>query len=146
MGLDSIPLFALLKSRLGYLGERQKVIATNIANSDTPGYAPHDLKPFDTEFAKAVGGSTVTMAQSAGSAGGTGLAVTQAGHMSPRRQAAKFKPVGQDDNEITLDGNGVVLEEQSIKLAEARMDYDAAIGFYQKSLGLLRMAARAPGK
>ena len=26
------------------------------------------------------------------------------------------------------------------------MDYDAAIGFYQKSLGLLRMAARAPGK
>ena len=37
MNLDGIPLFALLKGRLGYLGERQKVIATNIANSDTPG-------------------------------------------------------------------------------------------------------------
>ena len=51
-----------------------------------------------------------------------------------------------DAGEITLDGNGVVLEEQSMKLIEARMDYEAAIGFYQKSLGLLRMAARAPGK
>jgi flagellar basal-body rod protein FlgB len=26
------------------------------------------------------------------------------------------------------------------------MNYDAAIGFYQKSMSLLRMAARAPGR
>jgi flagellar basal-body rod protein FlgB len=149
MDLDGIPLFALLKSRLSYLGERQKVIAANIANSDTPGYAPHDLKPFASDLAKAVGGGpgvTLAMARSEGTSAGTGLAVTSSAHMAPRRQTGKFKPVGKDDNEITLDGNGVVLEEQSMKLTEARMDYDAAIGFYQKSLGLLRMAAKAPGK
>jgi flagellar basal-body rod protein FlgB len=33
-----------------------------------------------------------------------------------------------------------------LKMSEARMSYDAAIGFYQKSLGLLRMASRAPGR
>jgi len=32
-----------------------------------------------------------------------------------------------------------------IKMTEARMNYDAAISFYQKSMSLLRMAARKPG-
>ncbi len=50
------------------------------------------------------------------------------------------------DSETTLDGNKVVLEDQMAKMTEARMDYEAAIGFYQKSLDMLRMAARAPGK
>ncbi|MGZ8363684.1 MAG: flagellar basal body rod protein FlgB, partial [Caulobacteraceae bacterium] len=33
-----------------------------------------------------------------------------------------------------------------LKMAEARLQYDAAIGFYQKSLTLLRMASKAPGR
>jgi flagellar basal-body rod protein FlgB len=33
-----------------------------------------------------------------------------------------------------------------MKMTDARMNYDAAISFYQKSLSLLQMAARAPGK
>ena len=33
-----------------------------------------------------------------------------------------------------------------LKMTEARIEYDAAIGFYQKSLGMLRLAARAPGR
>jgi hypothetical protein len=32
MGPDDIPLFAMLKSRMGYLSQRQKVIAQNVAN------------------------------------------------------------------------------------------------------------------
>ena len=32
-----------------------------------------------------------------------------------------------------------------VKLTQARMDYDAAIGFYQQSLSMLKMAVRKPG-
>jgi len=39
----------------------------------------------------------------------------------------------------------VVLEDEMVKLTDARMDYDAAIGFYQSSLTLLRTAIRKPG-
>ena len=49
------------------------------------------------------------------------------------------------DSETTPDGNSVVVEEQMLKMAESRMAYDAAIGFYQKSLNMLRLAARKPG-
>jgi flagellar basal-body rod protein FlgB len=33
-----------------------------------------------------------------------------------------------------------------IKMSDARMSYDAAIGYYQKSMNLLRMAGRPPGR
>jgi flagellar basal-body rod protein FlgB len=138
MNLDAIPLFSMLKGRLSYLGDRQKVLAENIANASTPGFEPSDLKPF--AFHAAAQSHAVRMPAGA-------LAQTQAGHMPlPKRQARQMNSAERSDSEVTLDGNGVVLEEQMIKMTEARVDYDAAIGFYQKSLGLLRMAAKAPGK
>jgi flagellar basal-body rod protein FlgB len=76
--------------------------------------------------------------------------VTHPGHIPlPHSQAGApsgFQTVTERDSETRLDGNAVVLEEQMMKLSDARMNYDAAIGFYQKSLGLLRTAARAPGR
>ena len=48
------------------------------------------------------------------------------------------------DSETTLDGNAVSLEDQMLKMTDARMNYDAAISFYQKSMTMLRMAARKP--
>jgi flagellar basal-body rod protein FlgB len=38
----------------------------------------------------------------------------------------------------------VVVEEQMLKMAESRMAYDAAIGFYQKSMQMIRLAAKKP--
>ena len=46
MNLDQIPLFSMLRGRLGYLSEQQKVLAQNVANADTARYVPTDLKPF----------------------------------------------------------------------------------------------------
>jgi flagellar basal-body rod protein FlgB len=57
-----------------------------------------------------------------------------------------FKTTKADISETTLDGNSVSLEEEMLKMAEARMSYDAAIGFYQKSLNILRLAAKPPGR
>ena len=138
MALDNIPLFATLKSRLGYLTQRERLVAENVANSETPGYAPKDLKPFTLPDDKSAGGKLATATTSVrhiSSSGGAGGA-----------SAARFAAVIAPDGETTLDGNQVVLEEQMMKMQEARMNYDAAIGFYQKSMNLLRMAARAPGR
>jgi len=44
MDLNKIPVFAAITKRMHWLNQRQKVLADNIANSDTPGYAPKDLK------------------------------------------------------------------------------------------------------
>ncbi len=142
--LDDIPLFAMLKGRLGYMNARQRVIAENVANADTAGFTPRDIKPASFEQA-------MRAAAAGGSAGPTALARTQSSHMArpgqgPGGTSAAFKAEKTPDSETRLDGNSVVLEEQMLKMAESRMAYDAAIGFYQKSLNLLRMAARPPGR
>jgi len=128
----------MLRGRLGYLNERQKIISENVANADTPNYRPHDLKPFSFE------------AQVKAAASSAGVqAMTQPGHMqapNARRSLSGSKPIRAADSETTMDGNGVVLEDEMIKMTDARMNYDAAIGFYQKSLGMLRTAIRAPGR
>lgn len=143
MDLSQIPLFQMLRGRLGYLSERQKVIAENVANADTPGYAPHELKPFSFQAQmQAQVGVGAPMAAGA-------MAVTQPGHMlAPHARSASAQTVKATvakDSETTLDGNSVVLEEEMLKMGQARQDYDAAISFYQKSLNLIRLAARAPG-
>ena len=148
MTLDQIPLFSMLKDRMGYLSQRQTVISENVANSDTPGYTPRDLQPFKI--------STPT---SGSGASGGGLAMapiqTTGAHVASMvgstasnggSTAQTWKPQEAPDSETRLDGNKVVLEEQMMKLNEARTSYDAAVSFYQKSMGLIELALRAPGK
>jgi len=138
MDLGDIPLFAMLRSRLGYLSQRQQVIAQNVANADTPGFAAQDLRPFT--FSAKSGAQAMSAA--------SGVTATQPGHMlaAGGRRPTPYKPVKAESFETTLDGNAVSLEEEMMKMTDARMSYDAAISFYQKSLDMIRLASRAPGK
>ena len=133
MGVADIPLLGQIKGRLGWLDERQRVIAENGANADTPGFVGRDLKQ-PTDFAAA-------MARG----GGLQMVRTNAAHIAPAGTPVRFDATKAPDSETTLDGNSVVVEEQMLKMAESRMAYDAAIGFYQKSMSMIRMAAKKPG-
>jgi flagellar basal-body rod protein FlgB len=138
MDIGEIPIFAMLRARMGYLTDRQRVIAQNVANADTPGFKPQDLKPFDFQV----------QTQAAGQASPSNMTMTNPAHMLPphaRKGLSSQRPVKSVDSETTLDGNSVVLEEEMMKLTQARMDYDAAVGFYQKSLDMLKLATRRPG-
>ena len=139
MDLDQIPILALIKGKLGYDTARQRVIAQNVANADTPGYAPSDLSAYT--FDKAMKGADLQLAP-------VSAARTDPAHITPPKSApapSVWKPHEQPDGEARLDGNQVVLEEQMMKMTEARMDYDAAVSLYQQSLGLLKLATRRPG-
>ena len=98
MNLAEIPLFAMLRGRLGYLGERQKVISQNVANSDTAGYMGNDLRPFSFQAKMQAQGPQA-------------MAATHAGHMQPKGASrAPYKQVKTPGSETTLNGNSVVLE------------------------------------
>lgn len=133
MAITDLPLFSQIKGRLTWLDQRQRVIAENVANADTPGYAARDLSQ-PADFAAALRAGRVQMAR------------TSAMHIAPAGHAARFEVNRSPDSETTLDGNSVVVEEQMLKMAESRMAYDAAIGLYQKSMQMLRLAAKPPGR
>ena len=135
----NITVFSLMKARLQMLGERQKVIAENVANVSTPGFVPNDIDQ---------AGFAATLQRMSSKGGGTSrtqLLATEAGHMTPKGGASLgIHSKASPDSESTLDGNAVVVEEQMMKIAETRMDFETMVGLYQKSLGLLRLATRSP--
>jgi len=139
MTLDDIPLFSALKGRLSYLNQREAVISQNVANSDTPGYRPHDLAPFTIPQAGLGGQLQMTQTNAADLAGQGGA---KGGPNGSRTWSQQVSP----DSETRLDGNQVVLEEEMMKLTDARMNYTTVIGLYEKSLSLIQLAIKAPGK
>src|SRR5271170_4696396 len=104
MDLNGIPLFSLLQNKLGYLGERERIIAQNVANSSTPGFTPRDLKPFSDQPGLKAGPSAKPIAA-------IGATTTDAAHLAPPPSEAAsahvndFVSVAAPDSETTLDGN-----------------------------------------
>ena len=134
---SDLSAFNLLTSRLDMLGQRQKSVAENVANANTPGYVPEDVDM--TTFER-----SVSRYQNP-SVGRVGLATTSSQHLKGSPPASpNVQTVAQPDSEVTMDGNAVVVEEQMLKLNQIRTDFDAAIGLYQKGLSMIHMAARKP--
>ena len=141
MDPTQIPVFQVLKQRMAFLNARAGVLAENVANVSTPGFIPRDL---DTKgFEAALQGQLASTA--APLPGALRIAQAQAG-LGGAGAAMQFTPRERAGAETTMDGNGVIVEEEMMKVSQTRMDYEAAAGLYQKALSLLRMAARAPGR
>ncbi len=135
---QGISLLTALRSRMGWLSDRQKVVSQNVANSDTPGFKPKDLAPQDFE-AMVNGQSSAPLIPTIRLMDGTPLTM-------PDDTAHGSKQVSKPDSETTMDGNSVVLEEEMLKMSESRQNFEAAVGFYEKAQDMVRMAAKAPGK
>ena len=135
MDITQIPLFSALGKRMGWLTARQSVVSQNIANADTPGFKPSDLKP--QSFRELVG-SNGGVAHSRGAR----LQMTSAKHMPGRTDGTEPFEVEKDRQvyEISPTGNGVVLEEQLMKLTETQIDYQLSTSLYKKHLGMIRAA------
>lgn len=128
MDLQGIGLFRMISQQLRWLGQRQDVLAQNVANADTPGYQAHDIAPI--AFGDALKQATAMSP-----------AVTQAGHLSGKiadGAAAKVKALVPW--EVSPDGNGVVLEQQMTALAETQANYQMATELYRKQVAMLKLA------
>lgn len=107
--------------------ERQRLIASNIANADTPGYQAREM-----DFAKALRQATGTAA--AGTAP-LALATTHAGH-----NAARVKPGEETDllyarhSQDAIDRNTVDMERERASSVDNTIKYEASLRFINGSL------------
>src|SRR5689334_13545632 len=123
------PLFAMLSQRLGWLTERQKVLAENIANVDTPNFKPHDLKKLS--FDEMVRGASSLMSMSR----------TSSKHLDSgalRGTDAAGRPVKEKPFETTLSGNSVTLDVELMKVSESAQDHALATNLYKQQINLFR--------
>jgi flagellar basal-body rod protein FlgB len=126
MDLSRLNLFSKFVQRMNWLGERQKVLAQNVANADTPGYVARDIRPFEFRVSGATGRGRIGLAQSnSAHAGGSESGMAQGG------LTAKQK-------ETTLSGNSVTLDHELMKSADTAMDYQLVTNLYRKQIGMFR--------
>ena len=130
MDLNNITLFGLMKGKLKWLTQRQEVLAQNVANSDTPGYRPRDLKAFDFKEMVQTPQNKINMA------------VADPQHLQGRRQRLGVAKEIEDSRnyETSPDGNSVVLEEQMAKIGETQIDHKMITELYRKQVSMIKTA------
>ena len=128
MAVTELPLFSMLKTRMRWLETRQRLLAENVANAETPGYRGRDLKPQD--FSRQLQAATSVQMISTNNGHLAGASQTDPNFAADRAKAF----------EVTPRGNSVSLEEEMMKIAQNQIDHQTAATLYSRSLGLLKMA------
>ena len=130
MAINDLPILSALRTKMAWHQERQRVLAENVANADTPEFRPRDLKPLD--FGRDGRGPGQMRGQIA-------LASTDPAHIAASGGGA-FATERPNKYDVRPAGNAVNLEDEMMKVAGNQMDYQAAISLYSRSMGLFRTA------
>lgn len=126
-------MFANLTSSLDFQSkalvlraERQRVIASNIANADTPGYAGRDIN-----FKEAMGAATGATSQS------VQLGPAAGGTANPRHIALQPSTTSLDatalryttQSQPAMDGNSVDMDRERANFVDNSVRYEATLRF-----------------
>lgn len=112
--------FQYHQQALGLRQQRHKVLASNIANADTPGYKARDMD-FASELKKAVG---------SGGASGQGLSLARTSERHIAGQGAASAQSGllyRVPEQASLDGNTVDMDRERTAFADNSVRYQAGL-------------------
>ena len=128
MAIADLGVFSMLRTRMQWHQERQRVLAENVANSDTPNFKPRDLVEPKFDASGASAGGALAMMRTSGS------------HMGPSGAPETFDQNRNAGFETRPAGNAVNLEDEMLKVSSNQMDYAAVTSLYSHNLHLLKTA------
>jgi len=108
--------------------ERQRIIASNIANADTPGYVGRDIN-FQSAMEAAVGGSNL---QAKASLASQGNGATNSRHIPLQASTASLGTSRLDytvQTQPAMDGNSVDLDRERASFVDNSVRYEATLRF-----------------
>jgi len=127
-------LLTAIGASMKHLSERQRVIAQNIANSETPGFKAREVNPpsFSDLLPQGGGKPSVARPRITLTTGMSALGARQpmAGNIVLDSATSETKP----------DGNNVAIEDQLLKMGQIQADFATMTSLYRKQMGLLKSA------
>ncbi|WP_269531985.1 flagellar basal body rod protein FlgB [Chitinimonas sp. BJYL2] len=128
--------FAFNEAALKLRATRQEVIASNIANADTPGYKARDF-----DFAQALGNA---VASQRGANQGMGMARTDGRHLAGNsRSVLEADLLYRNDVQPSIDGNTVDMNIEMANFTDNAVRYQASLTFMQKRIEGMRSALQS---
>ena len=120
-------LFGLHTQALDTWQRRSEVLASNLANADTPGYLARDV-----DFKKA-------MANASGNSNTLAMTITQPGQINPQAQSAQ-QLAYRTPTQPSMDGNTVDTQVEQANFAANGVHYQASLSFITAQIHMLRTA------
>jgi flagellar basal-body rod protein FlgB len=107
-----------------HAGQRQAIVAQNVANADTPGYRARDIAPF------------AKMVSNDGASGG--MRASRTGHLNGAPKDELIWGITTPTGAMDPNGNSVSVEKEMLKGVEIKRQHDLALAIYKSSLNILR--------
>ena len=115
-------VFRMAHAMATHAGQRQALVAQNMANADTPGYHARDIESFADAWR----------------AEKSGMQATRPGHLGASDGASgRYREI-ETDTPVDPNGNAVSLELEILRSVEVKRQHDRAIAIYKSHLNVLR--------
>ena len=126
--------FAFHTQAMNLRTERQSLIASNIANADTPNYKARDID-FGKSLERAMAGR-----------GGDGLAMarTASGHLAGSAGVSSGHYLYRAEHQSAVDGNTVDMDVERAQFADNAIRYEASVNFVTSRFKGLLDAMQSP--
>ncbi len=120
---DDLSVFRIAFDAARHAGQRQAVVARNVANADTPGYRSQDIEPFSLSAAQD------SFAPKA----------TRRGHFSAMEPARIWSVSNvEEPGAMSPNGNDVSLETEMLRAIDADRQHNRALTVYRHAMTVLR--------
>lgn len=135
--LRNLTIFNMAGRNMQYLSAKQRVIAQNIANASTPGYLaktiekPASLNDNNAGRTTMIGGLTTTHDKHYATLKSVSDSKTRGGY---KVYTANLKDA------LTIDGNGVIVEDQMNEASKASSEYKKMITIYNNYKNMISTA------
>lgn len=141
MGIESSKANQIIAKALDYRSMRQDMIASNIANADTPFYKPRDINFEETLKAK----KEELFNQQAPS---LQMAQTNEAHMSSKKETSSLKPTVffRDGHMAKNDGNSVDIDVETTEMSKNSVMFNAIIQARKKDSAIFTSVIEASKK
>ena len=108
-----------------HAASRQRIIAANVANADTPGYRARDLGDF---------------AETMRDTPAIPLRATRAGHVAAGAWGSVAGGPRDTGGELSPNGNSVSIEDEMVRAADAKRQFNLSLSIYQSGMTMMRTA------
>jgi flagellar basal-body rod protein FlgB len=125
MDPTKIGLFDLAEKRLVWTAQRQTVLASNIANANTPRFQARDVESFANILSRSKP---------------VGPVRTQPSHLAGTVQTGLASLASDPPKARGLDGNTVALDQQLTKVADTETTQSLVTSIWKKYMGMFSMA------
>jgi flagellar basal-body rod protein FlgB len=121
---ENLQIFRLSGAMAAHAGQRQAVVATNLANSDTPGYRAQRIGAFAETYR---GGAETT------------LRASRPGHLGAGPPLSRSRPEDAG-GEASPNGNAVSVEAEMLASVDAAREHARALAIYRHGMTVIRMS------